>query len=77
MNAHLVCVLLRWDKTLDEDVVRTVDVTVGTEVARGTVEGAFVQRQCVLHCSTAGACSAHVLFNHSRESCPRDLTFEG
>ena len=69
-----VCVLVRCGKTLDEDVACTVDVVVDKQVARGTVEGVVGQRQCVFYCPT---CLARVLFSHSRETCPRDLTFEG
>ena len=71
-----VC-LLRCDKTVDEDVARTVDVVVDKQVARGTAEGAVIQRQCVFYSPAACVCHARVLFNHSREVCPRDLIFEG
>ena len=63
-----VC-LLRCDKT--------VDVAVDKQVALGTAEGAVGQRLCVFYCPAAGACLARVLFSHSRETCLRDLTFEG
>ena len=78
MNAFLVCVLLlRCDKTRDQNVARTVDVAVDKQVALGTAGGAVGKRQCVFHCRAAGACLARVLFSPSRETCPRDLTFEG
>ena len=71
MNALLVClgVLLRCDKTLDQDVARTVDVAVEKQVALGAAEGAVGQRLCVFYCPAAGACLARVLFSHSRETC--------
>ena len=69
--------LLRCDKTLDDDVVLTVDVTVDRQVARGTVEGVVSQRQCGIYCPTAGGCLARVLFSHSREACRHDLRFKG
>ena len=67
MNAPLVCVgvLLRCDKTFDEDVACTVDVAVDKQIAQGTAEGAAGQRQCVFYCPTAGTCLNHVLFLHS------------
>ena len=51
MNALLVCVgvLLRSDKTLEEDVARTVEVAVDKQVALGTAEGVVSQRRCVFY----------------------------
>ena len=76
-NALLVYVLLRSDKTFDDGVARTVDVAVDKQVARGTAECAVGQRQCVFYRPAASAYLARVLFSHSREACPLDLTFEG
>ena len=64
-------------KTFDEDVAHAVDVAVDKQVAIGTACGAVGQRQCAIYCPAVGVCLARVLFSHSREACPRDLTFEG
>lgn len=63
-----MCVLLRYDQTFDEDVVRTFDVVIDGQVARGTVEGAVSQRQSGVYCPAADACFARILFSHSREA---------